>query len=216
MLLCFKTACVKRGDVMKTIIAVLTVFLLVWSCQTSFQADEKYLDLSDTNIIRIDELAEETNIYVSQAELTFIFRIKPYDSVNKKYYAYRLTAYLDSSIFDYVKDNTDKNEIPFFSFGTGMAPSRSGRYDDLVINNKANHYLVYDKDSIRDQRVDLMSEDNGHLLVKVSFDKIFNQGIQMDFKSLSGVTLYLIAYYDKNLNDIVEKGEYKKLALIFK
>jgi hypothetical protein len=205
-----------RGNVIRNIICFVTVLLLAGFAFSPLGADEEFLDLSATNTIMIDELAEESVITVSAAPLILIFGIIPYDNVNNRYYAYRITVYSDQSIFAYVKDGVDRNEIPFFALGTGIAAARSGIYEELIVNNRANHYLCYDLESGDRQRVELIGEEDSILLVKVTFDTLCREGEQMDFASLSGVTLYLIAYYDGNLNDIVDKGEYKKIILTFK
>ncbi|MBN1799647.1 MAG: hypothetical protein JW822_13810 [Spirochaetales bacterium] len=199
---------------MKNVIGFVVLLLLAGFCFSTLGAEEQPPDLAAFNTIMIDELAEESDITVSAGPITLVFTVKPYDRINKKYHAYRITVHSDSSIFDYVKDGTDDNEIPFFAPGTGMAAARSG-YEHLVVNNRANHYLFYEKESEYEQRVELMGEEDGILLVQVSFDTLYNEGEQTDFSSLSGVTLYLVVYYDENLNTIVENGEYKKITLTF-
>jgi hypothetical protein len=82
----------------------------------------------------------EVDLSVEKKPFTIQFQLQPYNSDQKLFYSLRAT---DSSIFDQIKVNQTLNDVSFYSPGTGMAPSATGKYESLILNPNANHYIIY-------------------------------------------------------------------------
>ncbi len=217
---------------LKTLISIFAFSVLsLWLAPSGALAqpdpeEAAAFDLSQSNVIVLNDLPPESNLLVSPATLHFIFKITPYDNQNDKYHSLHLVCYHENTIFAEADKTNDTNEIAFLMPGTGMAPGENGKYGSLILENKANHYLLYSPEPDEPKRVDLIEYDSSAnlALVHVSFYAIYghpdfsgenSRNQEMPLSEFAGRTIYLIAFTDKNLNKKIEKGEMKKITLTF-
>ena len=199
---------------MKHLYKLIVVLVICSSCTTLTETDDSFEERN--NYIVLEEIEDLSTITLKRKPFTIQFQLQPYNSDQKLFYSLRATGSTDSSIFDHIKAKQALNDVPFFSPGTGMAPSATGKYESLFLNPKANHYVIYDPSNIKDQRADFMDAGNGILnltwtIENVTLDRNVYPVEQMDID-----TIYLCILIDSNINKVIDENEYKRIKLIFK
>ena len=62
---------------------------------------------------------------------------KRYNSTTKELYTTKIAAFLNKAELDKILPGMSMADIPCFKPGTGMAPSRIGKYETIIFNNNA-------------------------------------------------------------------------------
>ncbi len=206
----------KRKLILVVVLSIITLslFVIYSSCVTLTETDDSFEERD--NYIVLDEIEDLSTITLKKKAFTIQFQLQPYNSDQKLFYSLRATGSTDSSIFDHIKVNQALNDVPFFGPGTGMAPSATGKYESLILNPNANHYIIYDPANVKDQRADSIGAGDGILnltwtIENVIFDRNVYPVEQMDID-----TIYLCILIDSNINKVIDENEYKRIKLIFK
>lgn len=154
------------------------------------------------------------SIEIDRRDFSFRFYNKKYDSENKKFYAAQIAAFSDKSEMDKLKIGLAKSDIPCFEPGSGMAPDESGKYESLIFNNSAHHYVLYE--NAESKRANLL-KDSGEL-IRLEFEikslSYHNKDVKMAETDLK--EFYIAFLIDKNLNGIIDTGELNKLTIKIK
>ena len=183
-------------------LSVLTVLLTL-----GFTAD-----LSGETNFRLEKIKDLTELHVESVPLSFIFKLNNYDGENRLFYSCMLNASMNPELFNYMVVGKELSDIPPFQGGTGMAPSQDGYYKELILNDKGNHYLFFDPEG-SPSRVHFLKDYGDSALVSVRFDRIFDGEKTVLFNEISDQIIFLIFFFDRNLNKIVDKGEFRRVAL---
>ena len=125
---------------------------------------------------------------------------------------YRITAWSDASIFTAVRaearaEDPNQLETPaYFRPGTGMADTDAGS-GTLMLNNEGHHYLV----GLR-----LGPDPNQHVFYvsQVLRRDATGNNVEKPIEDETG-PLYLVAFFDKNGDSLIQHGEYEFLVLRF-
>ncbi len=129
-------------------------------------------------------------------------------------------AALDSKM-DYALAGAGKksDDVIYLSLGTSMASD--GPYEEMIINNEANHYIFY-SDNFNESRLTLLSKDkknivdgewqiNGMGILDTSNYELTGYS----FKDFPLEKTYLVVFVDFNNDGIINSGEYTKVVLVF-
>lgn len=167
--------------------------------------------LQNGNEMVIDGQKEEVTI--DKAPFKLHFYTKKYNSDNNSFYAGRLVAFRDKSVLDDIKQGKKRREMPCFEPGTGMAASESGRYTSLIFEPNAHHYLLYENEDHR--RVNLLEKKDGQLKVEFPVSRVMlkDQDVEKSMKDISMDKFYMALFIDRNLNDVIDEGELKKITV---
>jgi hypothetical protein len=186
--------------------AILYSFLFSWGLAAEpFPA---------ANIFNIHNLQDRQILHASYGPLIFIFRVRPYDEVNKTFHAVRLTASDDDSIFQYMKDGASFEQIPFLRSGTALA-GNDGEYEEIFPDPEANHYIFYIPGNRKESRASLLRPVGEHLLVSWTVQRIWRNKQSLPLSTMKGKDLHFVVMIDDNLNEIVDQGEYKRFTIVF-
>ncbi len=173
---------------------------------------------NNTNTIYISQNGKErmmTNeIEVERTKFSLQFFNKKYDSEKNEFNSVKIASFLDLKELEKVQKAKNTSELECFELGSGMAPSRSGKYESLIFNNSGCHYLIYkNKES---KRLNLI-EDLGNIL-KLEFEikSLYYNGKEEKMSETSLKEFYLAIFIDRNLNDIIDKDELYKVKIKIK
>ncbi len=159
-------------------------------------------------------------IYLKKAPFTIYFNNKEYNWDNKKPYAAQIAItnkienkkwFVEGNIADY--DNVNL----FLSAGTGMASSENNQYEKMYVeDDNGHHYLTYDTQEKINRATLVKNLGNGMHRLKWDIDTYKFKHKEHPMKEMKFDVLYLMFFIDKNLNKIVEKGEYHVVDIHFK
>ncbi len=156
----------------------------------------------------------QVTIEVEADAFALQFNMQRYNPDNKQFHAMRIAAFYSASQVPTIQAGMPADEVPCFSLGTGMAPARSGRYEALVFNPNAHHYLFYDDEDSK--RVKCLSEQGNQLTVAFKVDSLRLGSYTEAVKDFTQGEIYLLLFNDANLNRQVDEGEWTRLTLRLK
>ena len=159
----------------------------------------------------VESLVKKKSISVSKNNFALRFYLKDYSS--KSRYSARLAAFTDKKDLSYLKEGVSILDISYFEPGSGMAPDRSGRYESLIFNNNGHHYLIYEDESSK--RVKLLEDQGDYKKVEFEISSLFfyHQRNQSYMTDTDLDEFYLAIFFDRNLNEIIDEGELRKLTV---
>lgn len=130
----------------------------------------------------------------------------------------QLAALDASDYYELAQEGMKLEDIPYFIPGTGMAAD--GPYDAMYINDEGNHYMFYSDDD--DSRLALISEDENSIInaewevnALQQLDPETYELTEYSFDEYPMDDIYIVAVCDLNDDNIIDEGEYVKLALTF-
>jgi hypothetical protein len=150
-------------------------------------------------------------IEIARKEFSLRFYNKKYDSENNKFYSAQIAAFTDKSEFDKIKSGLSKSDLPCFEPGSGMAPDRSGKYETLIFNNRGHHYAPYENSESK--RVTLLRESDGLFELEFEINALYYNNKEVKMTDTELTEFYIAFLIDKNLNEIIDKGELNKLII---
>lgn len=186
--------------------------LIIVSCAAMYSCKT----YNDSIIISQDD--KEFSFSTGEAEITLTktpFKLSFYNKEYsvKEFYALQLVALDDYETYRAFCSGIPTSESVFFSPGTGMAPDESGRYESLIITDKAHHYLFYSRDD--KSRLNKLGKSGRYLLLNFSIDTIFDGIDNAPIKNYNKNQLFLILFIDRNLDEIIDHNELYKLNINF-
>lgn len=154
------------------------------------------------------------SIELEKEAFSIRFLSKPYNSEKKEYYAAGLVAITDEAELHKISTGMQENETAYFELGSGLAAHKSTGYEgELFIDAIGQHYLYYENESSK--RVNLLKKMDELLLLEFDVER-FNRNEKTTVISESTLNeLHLIIYIDRNLNEVIDKGELYKMTVRF-
>lgn len=151
-------------------------------------------------------------IYLDRRGIEIQFYNKIYNSKRKKFYACQLAVFDNDKVFNQIEIGKNKNDLPCYSMGSGMAAEETG-YESFFVNNYGHHYLYYENDS--NSRINLLQKGKPYNKYGFVINKLTINGIMQEITRSPIGTLFVSMFVDRNLNNIIEEGELGKAVLLF-
>ena len=206
---------------MKSRIIIILIICLaaVQACKTAQVSEKENKDtLKEISVVQNGKefklLGEDCEILIDRDVFSIRFRNKRYDSENKKFYSARVAAFVNRLELQEVKSGMSKSEIKCFSPGTGISPSRSGKYESLFIGKGGHHYLVYENSESK--RLKKIDEKDDLLTLEFEINRLFQNGEDEKMSDTELNEFYLAILIDRNLNNVVDEGELKRVTVRIK
>jgi hypothetical protein len=160
------------------------------------------------------EARNEEEIQIRRAKFAIRFSSKRYNSSKEQFYAAEIAAFLDKSELTKINEGMSTEDIPCFEPGSGMATASNGFYESIIFNNAGHHYLYFE--TKKDRRVNLISENNGMLRLEFPITNLFLNEKDIKLEKTNLPEFYLAILIDRNLNNVIDKGELTKLTIKIK
>ena len=184
--------------------------------------NDTMLDLKDT----------KNQIELKKEPFTLMFNTKEYRQDVKELHTTRIAllnkeAFEEISLLIFKYDGLSRYEINCFSKGSALAKGYYGYYDELYIRDDAHHEIIYGKDEFQ-QNARLISPDylkdkqeDKFLYLGIEISRFMIRYFKNDLESfnindLQRDEIFLIIYNDFNLNNLIDKGEFKTVIINFK
>ncbi|MEI6385862.1 MAG: hypothetical protein WCQ50_04450 [Spirochaetota bacterium] len=140
--------------------------------------------------------------------------IKPYDEPGKRFYGIKVLAGTLASVqfLAHIGDKTDSDGP--FGPGMGMAVDPASR--TLYLGEGGFNYLYYADGSAEAQSLKLVSTKGEYREVLATFIGLALEGKTEPVESWGGKELFLLLYYDADLDDTIDPGELVRARLRFR
>lgn len=187
---------------------VLILFLCPMLLFSSSIDNDIYLNLfQDRKYISVDDLSI---IQLKRKPFKLVFPLREYDIEKKEFYSARITASTNVDILS-LKPGQERENIPFFTSGTGLASGLYG-YDSLFLTENAHHYIIYNSKNESIQRANIIAGyGDGRYEVEWLIYNINDKPIRKFEQDI----LYIVVFIDNNLDNILDKGEFFRFAIHF-
>ncbi|WP_375580246.1 hypothetical protein ABWH96_04200 [Marivirga tractuosa] len=200
-------------------LAFILFVIFAQSCKStnySLSKEEKLSNLlfvaqndKESKVNKLDETVE-----LDRQEFSLRFYNKPYKPESNEFYSTQIAAFLNKEELDKIKLGMQKADLPFFEPGSGMAPSKSGKYESLIFKNNGHHYTIYENSDSK--RLNLISESDEILKLEFEINQLFYDGNQIKMKDTDLDEFYIAVLIDRNLNGVIDEGELNKLTIKLK
>ena len=152
------------------------------------------------------------SVHLTREAFCMQFENKRSNEKKKQFYATQIAAVTEDSCIKYITAGQRTENIFYLAPGTGLAAEDLG-YSNLFIDNEAHHYIMYENE--KDRRANKLSQKGDILKLEWCVPQAFYNGADVSFEQLPFNHIYLIIFNDRNLNEIVDDGEYKIISVIF-
>ena len=159
-------------------------------------------------------LSKVDSINIEKNNFSLRFYNKKYNSETKEFYSIQIAAFLDIQELDKIKIGMAKQDLNCFEPGSGMAPSMSGKYENIFINNSGHHYLMYEDTSSK--RLNLLKSEGEYYKFEFEINGIRKDKKDVSMKETEFSKFYLAILIDRNLNGIIDENELTKLIINIK
>ncbi len=149
---------------------------------------------------------KHSEIEISKGRFSIEFYNKKYNAEKQEFYAARLAVFYDTLMVPEISEGMSINAIKCFMPGTGMAANVNNEYSILMLNPNAHHYLYYENE--QNKRMVLKEEERTVCRFSLSVDTLSLWQEPVSMHNMQMPHLYLALLIDRNLNGIVDKGEY--------
>lgn len=163
------------------------------------------------NIISIT--SAEQSIILAKEKFSVVFNLKKDDDVAQKYYAARLIADIDPDIFKQFEAEKSFEEVPSLALGTSMAGPKDAPYNCIFFHDQAHHYIFYSSEE--EKRANLINKENEILELSFDIQHYCMQDFEVNISNSNFEQIFFVFFIDKNLNEIVDEGEFVKLEINF-
>lgn len=149
-------------------------------------------------------------VTLDKSKFSIRFYCKRYDDVSNQFYSAKVSAFLKKSNFNKIHEGMKTAGHSLLMDGLGMAAPESG-YKYLWLRPRGYHYLFYEDSS--SERVDLIGKRGKYLRLEFDISRLHynHEVVKMSKTGLD--KFYIALFIDKNLNDIIDKGELKKITI---
>lgn len=155
-------------------------------------------------------VADLQTLKLQRAPFSFRFPTRAYNGNTKEFFAARIACSKTDQPFQF-KVGTDTWDSSVFNPGQGMAAGPGG-YSTMFLKDEAFHYIMYDLENPEDQRA---------VLIKTVKENVYEveweiQSINdLPIKKIKISTIYVAFFYDRDLDGIIDEGEYRRVIIIF-
>ncbi len=157
----------------------------------------------------------QTELTIQKQAFSIEFNLLESDLENKKFYATQIALSENKDDMDYLKSGQYVSDIPFFKPGTGSAVRGPYEFYSLYEGSYGIHqYIVYEKEG--EQRAELISDEDEVLRLKSDIKAIQIKDEIIPVEDIDISELFLMLISDKNLNGILDQGEFQIVTLHFK
>jgi hypothetical protein len=203
---------------------VVAFGIIVWclsGCISSNKTTQtsKITPFEHAQIIDLESIKTDTTIELNQKAFAFEMEMSTYSSKKKNYSAYMIAAFTDDVMYSQVKKDMKISDISCFRLFGGLAAPENG-YDQMFVHSYnpqkylyGFHYIMYGETKEDSRRAVLLKKQNGMVRVQAEFNQLNINGKKIDLDSFSGNTLYILALYDNNRNNIIDAGELKRFRI---
>ncbi|MEZ4774058.1 MAG: hypothetical protein R3D00_12820 [Bacteroidia bacterium] len=162
-------------------------------------------------VINLDE--EYNAVPLKKAPFSIQFQNTEYNPNRNLYGAAQIAAFSQPKNMSEVTSGVGTSKISFFEPGTGLAGPYEGGY--LYVDEpNSHHFIYYSRDET--SRCDLLSEGPDDLLDLSYTVNSFNfNGKELSVKKWASDNIYLVIFIDRNANNLVDKGEFARVAIRF-
>lgn len=193
---------------------LLILFFLGFSASSRQSSDLKDLGLKieqgkESYVIH----SSEQTIQLNKDKFSMVFNLKKDDEIAEVYYAARVIADIDPDIFKQFEADTPFEKVPALAEGTSMAGPKDAPYECIFFHDQAHHYIFYSNEEAK--RANIVSKENDELQLSFDIENYCMQDLEVNIKNSNFEQIYLVFFIDKNLNEIVEDGEFVKLEINF-
>lgn len=154
-------------------------------------------------------------VHLKRNAFALEFYLKPYNTENKEFNAARIAFLTDEALFKKTKVGKETKMEHYLASGHGMAQYSKGSNKYIHPANDAFNYIYYE--SPEKHRAELIGEENGFLHLSCKFENLLTdfKKAPIPLKETDIDTLYLVMFFDKNHNEVIDKGELAKAKLVF-
>lgn len=205
---------------MKMIKIFILLFIIITPFKKIFSIDKK----SEKNInrtINIDSLNKEETIKLSTNIITFILNLKISSFKKDIFHFYQIAVFDSDQMFEDVQTGMYYDYVRCFLPGTAFAVSKNTPLDYFIVNTYnesieayGHHIIYYGKTIIDGKNSELIKRKKNDVIVNISIKDIYYKDNKISLLKSEIKTLYILAFYDKNLNRIIDEDELKKITLI--
>jgi len=196
---------------MKTLkpLLLIALVLVLYSCSVFKKST------SQSNISINGKLLkkERGKVKLSSNEISIEFDVRPYNREAKKHYAAKIAVTDNKEDLIYWKKGEIKSSNPFFYNLTGIASKENNLYDCFYLTPKGHHYIYFRSDE--DKRANVVSKSSNKIRLKWDVDCFYINNQNIPFSNSKIEKLYIMFFFDNNLNETIEAGEYKIYTLKF-
>jgi hypothetical protein len=153
-----------------------------------------------------------STIMLRKKEFSAWFRQRPYNEEKNEFYSTQIALSLDKNDLDKIREGISTSGIDYFSPGTGVAANGNKTPAFITTKENAGHnYIVYENNG--EHRAKLKRTVNDMLVLQYPMSTFFKDSKQVKISKLDASELYMVIFSDRNLNKIVEKGEYRLVTI---
>ncbi|KQC12749.1 MAG: hypothetical protein APR63_10470 [Desulfuromonas sp. SDB] len=192
---------------MKNIIFMIMMMVLSINVLSAEEVSELWLIQGSQQF----NIADQDSLVLEKLPFKINFTVDDYNAEQDRWYAARITASLNPDIFN-IQPGDHTEQTQFFFPGAGLAAA--GIYSSLYLNEHACHYLFYDLENPDISRAELIRVDGKTLQLGWTVDNIQGE-IKQDIENFDSQFVYLIYYYDQDLDNIIDQGEFKRFTIQF-
>jgi len=175
----------------------------------------KTTEITDLVVVQdgVENIVNDNNktVKLRKSDFSIRFYNKRYAPESQEFYSAQLVAFANKNEMPKIEAGMQKSNIAALKPGTGMASGSDGKYSALIFKNTAHHYLFY-KDSTS-QRVDLIKQDEEYLKLEFSIEAAILNGEKYSIDKFPLSEFYILVVIDRNLDGIINTGEFKQLTL---
>ncbi len=159
------------------------------------------------------DISGKKNVFIID-KASFSIRFYNHVCSDSQFYATRIAVFSNKDQIPTIRKGMKFSAISCFKPGTGMAASRELGYTALKIAPAAHHYLFYQNEESK--RVNKIGESGMFSLFEFNVDSLNIEG-QIESMSQTEINhLYMLVLIDRNLNNVIDKGECQKIAIQIK
>jgi len=158
--------------------------------------------------------SDKQSIQLDREAFTIKLYSKKYNSNNQENFITRITASLDQDILNLAQLGENIKESSSFYPSRALAITRGIGYEQLYLNKEAHHILYYENEE--DKTISLLSKNEEVLTLGFTVPTFWKDGNSFSIQEATFSSFYLLIFIDKNLDQIINEGELKKVRIDLK
>lgn len=197
------------------------IFILLFLCFSFTEADaQKKAPKSEVELIQGDRhfplTSVHSNVTLKREPFNIDFILKQSNEDEGEFHYARFVASSEELYFKYMKEGMDINETPVLADGTSMATNENNVYNSLFLIEGNHNFYYASEDHQRGGAKVIKKYRNGKIKLRWYIPDIYEyRQTPYPFTQLKTDHLYLIAFFDKDNDRVIDKGEYYTITLTF-
>lgn len=139
---------------------------------------------------------------------------KKYEMKNKNFYSAQIAVFDNTDDIDRLEVGQHTKDIPYYEPGTGITMDETRVYESAYITNTGHNYLTYENK--KNKAVNLISQKGDMLELEWIISKVVYKEKIVKLPDLQLPYIYFSIFIDRNLNDVIDENELKKVKVTFK